>query len=101
MVLIIRVIGCSGSNSSSTDLKSGQSLKLSENALVCSSKDNVDKIISYINNDNQEAIQNMHLRGEATVLKSGTTIDIIKVGIVTEIETQNGERWFAPFEVFE
>lgn len=83
-------------------LRSGQNIILSKNTPVCSSKDNLDKMLSFINANNNEAVNNMILKGQATILSKGTQVNVIDSGIlVTEIETLSGESWFAPREVIQ
>ncbi|KUO65572.1 MAG: hypothetical protein APF84_14715 [Gracilibacter sp. BRH_c7a] len=104
ILMMLVVVGCGeSSSSSSADLKDGdsQSLKLIDDVLVCSSKENVEKMISYIRKSDLTAVEDMQLSGQATILKSGTIIKIIDDGNVTEIETQSGEKWFGPREIFE
>lgn len=94
------LIGCS-SSSSYSGLSNGQSITLSKDAPVASTKGNVDKIISYLRNNNGSAIHQMELDGEAKTLKQGTKINIINAGTITEVEVVNtGEHWFAPNEIF-
>ncbi|MGU9539185.1 hypothetical protein ACQX0N_09415 [Clostridium tepidum] len=98
-------VGCGESeeesSSTSSNLSSGERITLSEDALVCSSKKNVDKMIDYIHEKNSAGKQEMYERGDATILPKGTEVNIVKVGIVTEVETENGQTWFAPIEVFQ
>ncbi|NFT02951.1 hypothetical protein FDF18_06465 [Clostridium sporogenes] len=99
-------VGCgdedeSSSTSSTSNLSSGERITLSEEAVVCSSKENVDKLIDYIREENSAGKQEMYERGDAITLPQGTEVNIVKVGIVTEVETGNGETWFAPIEVFQ
>lgn len=99
--MVFSLIGCgdsSSSSSSSSNLTSGKRITLSDDAPVCSSKENVDKMISFVQNNNSKGQQEMIQRGEATILPKGTEVNIVKSGIVIEIETQNGTRWFAPEE---
>ncbi|NFS07349.1 hypothetical protein FDE99_06195 [Clostridium botulinum] len=99
-------VGCgdeddSSSTSSSSSLSSGERITLSEEAVVCSSKENVDKMIDYIREKNSAGKQEMYERGDATILPKGTEVNVVKVGIVTEVETENGTTWYAPIEVFQ
>ncbi|ENK1242979.1 hypothetical protein AB2063_001107 [Clostridium botulinum] len=99
-------VGCgdedeSSSTSSTSNLSSGERITLSEEAVVCSSKENVDKLIDYIREENSAGKQEMYERGDAITLPQGTEVNIVKVGIVTEVETENGSTWFAPIEVFQ
>lgn len=99
-------VGCgdedeSSSTSSTSNLSSGERITLKDDAFVCSSKENVDKLIDYIREKNSSGEQEMIDRGEVITLTKGTEVNIVKVGIVTEIETGNGEKWFAPIEVFQ
>jgi hypothetical protein len=75
-------------------LKIGQSIILSDDTPVCSSKDNVDKMISYVKNKNTSATQGMMLRGEADILSKGTKINVVKIGTITQIETDSGATWY-------
>lgn len=93
---ILSLIGCGDSSSYAT---TGQSITLSQDTPVCSSKENVNKMISYVQNNNNDGASEMEKNGEATVLPAGTKVNIVKSGIVTEIETESGEKWFAPNEV--
>ncbi|ADK14742.1 hypothetical protein [Clostridium ljungdahlii] len=90
----------SATTNKSTDFKEGEEITLSEDASVCSSKDNVDKMINYLQNKNEQAIENMENKGEAKVIPKGSNITIVKLGIVVEIEDSNGQDWYAPYEVF-
>ncbi|KIL06893.1 hypothetical protein SR42_15080 [Clostridium botulinum] len=98
-------ISSSNENSSQPNdkiLHSGQSIVLNKDALVCSSKDSLDKMLSFLNANNKDAATNMLLNGQATMLSKGTKINIIDAGVVvTKIETLNGESWFAPREIIE
>lgn len=96
------LMGCGDdSSSTSSSLTSGKRITLSDDAPVCSSKENVDKMIDYIRENNSAGKQEMINRGDATILPKGTEINIVKGGIVVEIETKDGTTWFAPKEVFE
>jgi hypothetical protein len=98
--LSLILVGCGSNSVSSSNLKNGQSIILPSDTPVASSKENVDKIISYVKNKNGSALNNMELQGDATVLSKGTKVNVVKVGIVTEIETEQGIHWFAPIENF-
>lgn len=89
----------SSSSSSSSELpQSGQSITLSDVTPVCSSKENLDKLLSYIREKNNSGIQSMYSRGEVKDLQKGTKVNVTKAGIVTEIETSGGQKWYAPME---
>lgn len=93
---IFCLVGCS--TDSSTDYTSGDRIVLSYDAPVCSTKDNVDKMINYISKNNEEGQNEMIERGEATILPKGTEVNIVKNGIIVEIQTKSGNEYFAPFE---
>lgn len=83
-------------------LQSGQSITLNKDTLVCSSRDTLDKMLSFLNANNKEAASNMLLNGQATMLKKGTKVNVIDSGIiVTQIETLDGSNWFAPRETIQ
>lgn len=92
------------SNSSNTSTKtnssysSGDRITLSDDAPVCTSKENVRKMISYVQKGNKAGQEEMLKRGQATILYKGTEINIIKSGTITEIETKSGLKYFAPRE---
>ncbi|WPC42983.1 hypothetical protein [Clostridium sp. JS66] len=86
-------------NSNSTNIESGKEITLSADAPVCSSADNVDKMINYVKNKNEQAIENMESRGESKVIPKGSKVTVVKTGIVDEIEDKNGEHWYAPHEI--
>ncbi|EHI99760.1 hypothetical protein CDLVIII_3185 [Clostridium sp. DL-VIII] len=105
-VISIFVGGCDSSSktsnysTSSKELHSGQSVTLKADTLVSSSKENDDKLMSYINKKNKDGENQMLISGQATILKKGTKVNIISIGITTEIEV-NGEKWYAPLECFQ
>lgn len=86
--------------STGTSFSNGQSIILSADTPVCSSKENVDKLINYVREKNNSAVNTMYARGEVKDLPKGTKVNVIKAGIVTEVETENGTHWFAPMELF-
>ena len=90
----------SATTNTSKDFKEGEEITLSSDASVCSSRDNVDKMINYVQNKNEQAIENMENKGESKVIPKGSNITIVKLGIVVEIEDSNGQNWYAPYEVF-
>lgn len=79
-------------------LRSGQSISLNKDILVCSSKDNLDKLISFISQKNNDGQNQMLASGEAKILSKGTKVNIIKAGITVEMETSDNKKWFAPME---
>lgn len=97
-IFSLSLIGCGDSTSSSTTLHSGQSVTLSDDTLVCSSKENEDKLLSYIREKNTNGENQMLLNGQATILKKGTKVNVTSVGITTEIEVSS-KKWYAPMEV--
>lgn len=97
-------VGCGDeeeSSSTSSSLNSGERITLSDDVPACSSKENVDKMIDYIKEENSAGKQEMISRGDAIILPKGTEVNIVKVGIIVEVETENGETWFTPIEAFE
>lgn len=94
LLFSIMLIACGGSS-----LSSGQRITLSSDTPVCSSKDNVDKVINFVNQNNEQGLEEMESSGEACTLPAGTEVNIIKTGIVIEIETSSGSHYFAPKEV--
>lgn len=106
----IREINNNSSNSSATTksytndktLRSGQSIVLNKDELVCSSKANLDKLLSFINKKNKDGENQMLLNGQATFLRKGTKLNVIDAGIaVSEIETSNGQHWFTTRETLQ
>lgn len=97
LLIMLSLIGCS--SSSSSNITTGQSITLSDDTLVCTSKANEDKLISFINANNTSGENGMIQRGEAVILPKGTKVNIIDAGITTEIETQDGQDYFAPMEL--
>lgn len=92
----------SNSDNNSAQIESGKEITLKKDAPVCSSKKNVDLMIDYVKNKNETAIELMEQNGEAKVIPAGTKITIVDSGIlVTEIEDESGDHWFAPYETFE
>lgn len=92
----------SSSKPNDKNLRSGQSIVLNKNILVCSSKDNLDKMLSFMSAKNEDGQNQMLLNGQATILSKGTKVNVIDAGIaVTKIETLNSETWFAPREMIE
>ena len=98
-IFLSTLIGCENSSRSKSTLNSGQSLKLSDYALVCSSKDNLDEMLLFINQKNDDAQNQMIASGKAKILPKGTKVNIISIGTNVEIETSDNEKWFAPMEV--
>lgn len=96
---IFFLVGC-GSDSASSTLKDGQSITLSDVTPVCSSKDNVDKLISYMQQKNNSGIKSMYINGEVKDLPKGSRVNVVNTGIVTEIETSDGSHWYGPMELF-
>lgn len=97
--IVFSLMGCGDSDtSSSSNLSSGQSITLSDDTPTCSSKENVDKMIDFVQNKNSAGEQGMLDRGEAKILPKGTKVNIIKVGTVVEMEDENGTKYFAPEE---
>lgn len=90
------------SQSNDKTLRSGQSIVLNKDELVCSSKENLDKLLSFINQKNKDGENQMLLNGQATFLRKGTKLNVIDGGIaVTEIETSTGEHWFTTRETIQ
>ncbi|NFE72564.1 hypothetical protein FC758_01295 [Clostridium botulinum] len=98
-IFLVSFAGCGGNSSSKTTLHSGESLTLSKDAPVCSSKENVKKMISFINEKNDDGQNRMISNGEAKILSKGTKVDIVKIGATVEMETSDNKKWFAPIEV--
>lgn len=99
IIMIFSLVGCDDTSSSSnSSLHSGQRLKLSQEGLFCSSKENVDKMLDYMDQKNSKGQNEMISQRKAIVLPKDTEINIRHIGMVTEIETANGEKWFAPSE---
>jgi len=96
LLSVAMLSGCGGVN---TSLTNGQQLTLTSNTPVGSSKEDVDKIINYVKANNESGLEEMESTGDARVLPAGTTVTIVKIGIVTEIKTKNGGQYFAPIEV--
>lgn len=90
----------SSSSSSSSIPQTGQSITLSDVTPVCSSKENVDKLLSYLREKNDSGLKSMYSRGEVKDLPKGTKVNVVKMGLVTEVETASGTHWFAPMEMF-
>lgn len=86
------------STSSKTTLHSGQSVTLSDGTLVCSSKENLSKMLSFMREKNKDGQNQMLINGQTTILSKGTKVNVINTGITAEIEV-NGEKWFAPYEL--
>lgn len=101
VLCLLSVAMLSGCGDTNTSLRNGQEITLSSNTPVASSKANVDKIINYVNANNESGLREMESMGDAEVLSAGTKVTIVKVGVVTEIETQYGAQYFAPIEVLE
>ena len=102
-IISLSFISCgSSSSSSSTTLHTGQSLALSKDAPVCSSKENVDKMINFVKEKNSSGQDQMLARGEAKILPKGTQVNVISISatLVVEVETQDGKKWFAPDSAF-
>lgn len=77
-------------------------MTLKKDELVCSSKANLDKLLSLINKKNNDGENQMLLNGQATLLRKGTKINIIDAGVsVSEIETSSGEHWFTTRETLQ
>ncbi|WP_035290923.1 hypothetical protein [Clostridium sp. KNHs214] len=99
--MFFTLVGC-GNNSSTTNsninYNSGEEITLAEDAPCCSSKSNVDKMIDYVRENNKNAQDRMLSNGEAKVIPKGSKVTIVSLGIVVEIETEDGESWFAPCE---
>jgi hypothetical protein len=89
-------------STASKELHSGQSVTLNKDELVCSSKANLDKLLSIINQKNKDGENQMLLNGQATFLRKGTKLNVIDGGIaVSEIETSTGEHWFTTRETLQ
>lgn len=103
-ILILSLVSCGSSSSTSTSSKttlhSGQSITLKDDTLVCSSKNNLDKMLSFMSQKNKDGQNQMLLNGQATILSKGTKVNVTSVGITTEVES-NGKKWYAPMEVFQ
>jgi len=98
-VFLLMFTGCDSGSSNKTTLHSGQSLTLSNDTPVCSSKENLDKMISFISQKNDDGENQMIASGKAKILSKGTKVNIISTGTTIEIETSDNKKWFAPMEV--
>ena len=58
------IISENNNNNITSNLQSGQEITLKDSIWVCSSKDNVDRLIDYSKNKNQDAISQMEINGE-------------------------------------
>lgn len=95
--IAIFMVGCSD-NDNSYNFSVGEKITLTEDAPVCSSEENVDKMINFVKNKNEDAIENMEKNNEAKVISKGEEVTIIKLGIVIEIEDSDGQDWYLPCE---
>ena len=95
ILLFLMFFGSCGGGS--TPYSSGDKYTLTADAPVCNSKKNVDKMINFVAQHNSEGQQSMFAKGEATIISKGTTVNIIKTGIVVEIEVGK-QRYYAPKE---
>ncbi|WP_123052979.1 hypothetical protein [Clostridium sp. JN-1] len=93
-IISIFMVGCGDDSSSNFNV--GEKITLSADAPVCSSKDNVDKMINYLQNKNEQAIEDMENNGEAKVIPQGSDVTIVKLGTVIEIEDSDGQDWYIP-----
>ena len=98
---VFLLASCGENSSSDTNLKNGQRLTLKEDTPVATSKDGVDKIIDYENQKNEKGLDDMEANGETTVLSKGTEVNVVDVGITTEVQTDDGTDYYAPEELFE
>ena len=87
----------SSSSSSSTSIVSGKDLTLVDDTIFATSKDNENKLESYLGQNNTSAEQDMLGNGEAIGLLKGTTVHVIDAGAgVTEVETSDGTDYYTP-----
>jgi len=102
-LFILTLVGCGNVSSSGTSAKStlhsGQSVTLSNNTLVCSSKDNLSKMLSFMREKNEDGQNQMLLNGQATILSKGTKVNVISTGMTVEIETSDNKKWVVPMEL--
>jgi len=99
LIFTVFLLAGSASSSSPSILQNGQSITLSNKTPVCSSKQNVDKLLFYLNQKNDSGVQSMYNGGEVKDLPKGTKVNVVNIGLVTEVET-SGTHWFAPMELF-
>lgn len=81
----------------SGEIESGKEVILKQDTPVCSSKKNVDTMINYVSNHNNNGINTMIQSGEAEVLPAGSKVNVVDAGILTtEIQDEYGQHWFTP-----
>lgn len=90
-MLIFVFAGC-GSSDSSTNLKEGQEITLTDDNYVSTSKDIDSELNSYISNKNQDGINTMITNGEVFIITKGTKVSIADLGVgLTKIQVEDGD----------
>ncbi|MBU3114339.1 hypothetical protein [Clostridium lacusfryxellense] len=98
-ICVIFLAACSNSNSDSSIPSIGENIILSDNVLCGTSKDNLDKALSFISEKNSEGLDGMLSSGEAFEFSKGTKINIIGAKSASfEIEDNNGKSGYTIME---
>lgn len=97
-------VGCGddevSTNSKYTMPKEGSSVTLDEEAVVLTSKKNVEKFIDFLQEKNTTARDKMFTDGEARTIKKGEKVDIIDSGTVVELKYVD-KTYYAVYEAIQ
>jgi hypothetical protein len=77
-----------------SSLNAGQKITLTAECPCCTSEDNVDKMINFVEAKNNDGAQEMINNGEAVILPEGVEVNVIKVGTIVELEAGDGQHLF-------
>ncbi|MBW9157811.1 hypothetical protein G9F71_013630 [Clostridium sp. FP2] len=88
-------------STSSSDLRSGQTITLKSALPVCTTKENLERLDNIMREKNETSKTNMFNNGEVIVINSGNNIEIVDVGIFTSEIEYLGNRYFTHRDMLE
>jgi len=99
-VCVLFLSACGDSNSDSSAIPSiGESVTLSQQTLCGTSKENLDKALSFISEKNSSGLDGMIADGECFEIPKDTKVNVIGYkGATLEIETPSGQSGYTVVE---